>query len=138
MYGFFSRLFGGNTGGNAPAEVAQTASPDEEAKTLSPSNSTELSHLGKVAGFVQGTSSFIVQILVLIQTRNPSKCQGGCCRPRRRFRPSPTRRCPSPSTARRFKTKKAPTQRNHYKLIHLYQFFKSSLGARYMILEAEF
>ena len=62
VYGFFSRLFGGNTGGNAPAEVAQTTgSPDEETKTLSPSNSTELSHLGKVAGFVQGINSEIIK-----------------------------------------------------------------------------
>lgn len=31
--------------------------PEEENKTLSPSNSTELSQLGQVAGFVQGLSS---------------------------------------------------------------------------------
>ena len=62
MYGFFSRLFGSGqnpgaagdaTAGGSGAAPSST-SPDEETKTLSPSNSTELSHLGKVAGFVQG------------------------------------------------------------------------------------
>ena len=63
VYGFFSRLFGATTtaGGAAAVEAGTTggttttSSPsEEEQKTLSPSNSTELSHLGKVAGFVQG------------------------------------------------------------------------------------
>ena len=58
MYGFFSRLFGSNAqgGGQAAVQAAGEAAitPEEENKTLSPSNSTELSQLGQVAGFVQG------------------------------------------------------------------------------------
>ena len=58
VYGFFSRLFGSNAqgGGQAAVQSAGDAAitPEEENKTLSPSNSTELSQLGQVAGFVQG------------------------------------------------------------------------------------
>ena len=62
IYTFFSRLFGSGvekgTGGPAGASGAgANRSPDsEEAKfpsNISPSNSTELSQLSKVAGFVQ-------------------------------------------------------------------------------------
>ena len=55
IYNFFGRLFGGINPSQAQIaqKPAREATPEEE-KTLSPSNSTELSQLGKVAGFVQG------------------------------------------------------------------------------------
>merc|ERR1712131_471239 len=62
VYGFFSRLFGSNAqGGGQPAVQSAgdaAITPEEENKTLSPSNSTELSQLGQVAGFVQDKASY--------------------------------------------------------------------------------
>jgi len=62
VYGFFSRLFGSNAqGGGQPAVQSAgdaAITPEEENKTLSPSNSTELSQLGQVAGFVQDKESY--------------------------------------------------------------------------------
>ena len=72
IYNFFGRLFGGIN----PSQAQITSKPalretsPEEEKTLSPSNSTELSQLGKVAGFVQGMYfSTITQLYNIFRQR---------------------------------------------------------------------
>ena len=58
IYNFFNRLFGssekGASGSSSPSQLRSPAEPEKAlSSSISPSNSTELSQLGKVAGFVQ-------------------------------------------------------------------------------------
>lgn len=61
IYTFFSRLFGASTE-NAPKKSPSDFDLKSPTSTISPSNSTELSELCKVAGFVQDTEKHMSQM----------------------------------------------------------------------------